>query len=173
MGPEFRESPAAASTIEFRFRFLLDTRALVRQLEAWYDSVYGACRTCWLPSYQHDLVPATDMAAESDTLVIRRIGYTDRLFPSLARRHLAFLTFAGGLTHRVVTAAVDDGAAAGTETLTLDDTVATAYPADRTGGMISVLRLVRLADDPVEVAHHRAGLAETELAFRERPGEVT
>lgn len=172
MGPEFRETPAATPTLEFRFQFLLDSRALVRQLEAWYDGVFGACRTCWLPSYQHDLVPATDMAAGSDMLVIRRIGYTDRLFPVLARRHLAFLTFAGVLTHRVVTAVVDDGPGAGTETLTLDGTVPTAFPADRTGGMISVLRLVRLAEDPLDVAHHRAGLAECELAFRERPQEV-
>jgi len=172
MGPEIRNTPAEAPSVEFSFRFMLETRALVRSLEAWYDTVLGAARAFWLPSYQHDLVPATDMAAGSSTLVIRRIGYSDRLFPVLARRHLAFLTHAGGLTHRLVTAAMDDGAAAGTETLTLDDTVPTAFPTDRTGGMIAVLRLVRLAEDAVEVAHHRAGLAEVELGFRELPSEV-
>lgn len=172
VGPVYREVPEAAPAVEFAFDFLLETRAQLRALETWYDSVEGAATAFWIPSYQRDLRLAVDTAAASDTVVIQRAGYVSHLFPFEARRHLGFVGYDGSVIHRRVTAAVDDGAGAGTETLTLDAVLTNGWLAGYGSGIVSVLRLVRLAEDPITIRHLRAGVAEVTLALRELPDEV-
>lgn len=172
VGPTYLETPDAAPSVEFAFDFLLESRSQIRALETWYDSVEGAATAFWMPSYQRDLRLAVDTAAASATVVIQRAGYVTHLFPFEARRHLAFIAYSGTVIHRRVTAAVDDGAGAGTETLTLDAALTNGWLAGYGSGILSVLRLVRLAEDPLQVRHLRAGVAEVTLALRELPGEV-
>jgi hypothetical protein len=175
---QLQEPRSESPGVSLPYRLLMSGLDAVADLWTWYASVQGALKAVWLPTYQHDLTLATDVAAADTTLTITSpVGtpYGVRYFPVEARRHLALLVASGAgigtVVHRRVTDAVahDDG----TETLTLDAAVGVDLSA--TYDMVSFLLYARLADDPVTVEWRTAGtgaVAETTLAFVELPREV-
>jgi hypothetical protein len=135
----------------------------------WYDAVLGALTPSWVPSYQADLVPAVSVGPADTELVIEAMEYTTRSFPLTARRRLALIPSTGGaVTARTVTASVDN--LDGTETLTLNAAAGATITAGY--GLLSFLRLMCLADDPVTLEWSHLGHAHTTLGFREEPYAV-
>ena len=149
----------------------LGSRDEITACRAWLALRRGRLTPFWLPSGQHDLVLAADVAPGSVTMVIQASGYTRYQFPAAARRYLCVTLLDGSGTryYRRVTAAV---AGVGTETLTLDAAFGptTVIPAGRS--RISFLHLVRLASDAPELQWHTRDTAEIALECVELPGEV-
>lgn len=147
---------------------LLFSRADVRALWTWYAGRIGALNPTWVPSFQLDVSPTGTIQPTDTTITIQAIDYTARLFPHEARRHLALIPAVGQVTHRRVTAAVNNGN--GTETLTLDAqagvTLGTGY------GLVAVLRYARLAEDALEVGWQHPELAQAAPRFQELPWAV-
>ena len=148
------------------YRIFLESRATIRALEAWFASVAGMFGTFYIPTYVADMPLAAAIGASDTTVDIAAIGYTATLFPSTARRRLAFIT-ASGIIERVVTAAVDNGD--GTETLTLASSLGVAFPAT---GLVSFSLLVRLASDVLTITRQSATVGECVLACIEVPAEA-
>lgn len=148
----------------------LETPAAVQALRTWYFSVKGALTAFWLPTWQMDLEPVADVVSGVAALTIRSIGYTERLFPHEARRHLAFVPPAGAITHQRVTAAVNNGD--GTETLTLSGSSGAPIYPGAGAGLVSFLLYVRLAEDPFEIRWLEPGHATAALDVVELPRQV-
>lgn len=165
----FRVRAAALEPTDvFEYHLDLEGADAIKELVDWFvTTVRGRWRNVWVPSFQMDLMQASDHAANFSSLTIPFAYYTERHFPYEARRHLAFIT-PTTITHRRVTAAVDNGD--GSETLTLDGVVATAFPLGF--GMISFLRLMRLTSDILSIRYDSTFAAQCTLPFVELPNEV-
>jgi hypothetical protein len=139
----------------------LDSRAQIAALVAWFHGVRGAYRAFWWPTWHADLVPIGEIAG--DTLTIVWMGYTARLFEFEARRHLAFIPYAGDVQHRRVLAAVDNED--GTETLTLSSAPT---------GLISYVAFLLYVrgSDELELAYESPEVAEARLTMTELPRQV-
>ena len=149
------------------FGWLMEGRTEIQVYLDFLATHKGSLTPFWVPSWQHDLEMAVDLAAFSVSLVVVKIGYTQFMFADPGRRHLAFLIDDGTKHYRKVV-----GTAEGTETetLTLDSSISALVPAART--MLGFLRLVRLALDDPELSWHTREVAETVLEFVELPGEA-
>jgi hypothetical protein len=163
------EQVATLPRVTLPYRLFLDTRAQFQALLTWFASVKGRYTTFYIPTWQADLPLTADMTSVATTLTITDIGYTERYFPVEARRHLAFITGDGTITHRRVTASVDNGN--GTETLTIASATGIAISKDT--DLVSFLLLVRLASDELDVLRFSQTNAECVLECVEVPGEMT
>lgn len=170
----FLTTPTAATPVVVHpYRVTLTTRAALTELRTWFAAVQGQYGACWVPSYQADLVPAAGdgpavlaALAGATTLTLPlgpAGGYTERLFPHEARRHVAAFAADGTVTHLRVTDATAD---ATTETLTL------SAPLPAGTVLLSWLRYMRLADDTLELSRVTATVTECTLRFVELPRET-
>lgn len=139
----------------------LSSRAEIASLLTWFHGVRGALAPFWWPTWQTDLILAAPIAGATLTIVFT--GYSARLFPFEARRHLAFIPLAGAIIHRRVLAAVDNED--GTETLTLNAAVVGDF------SFVSFLLYVR-GSDALELAWGSDETAEARLTLTELPREV-
>ncbi len=144
------------------FKVWLTSRASVDALLAWFHGLKGRLAPFWLPTYHPDISVVSGLG--TDTLLIRDSLYTPFMFPQPSRRHLAFITPAGVITHRVVTAS--EQTSLGIETLTLDD----AAPSGPV--MVSYLLYGRLASDTLEIRWRTQTFADCELVMQELPQEA-
>lgn len=153
-------------------RWYLDGREEISTFRAWLDARMGRLAPLWVPTWQRDLRPAVDLEAAGTQLTVRSIGYTAALFPHAARRHLAFITPAGGIVCRGVTAAVDHGD--GTETLTLTAAVGVDVAASDASGAvtISLLCYARLEEDDTEITWETQEFATAAVQLVEIPQEA-
>jgi len=129
------------------FPWHLDGRADISAFRAWLQARRGQLGAFWVPTWRRDLVLASVLGAAGTTLEIQSCGYTDHVFSSLARRHLA-LRVGSTLYLRRVLSAADAGA---TEDLELDLPLGVEAGLDT---LVSYLTLARLASDAVELAWH-------------------
>lgn len=146
------------------FRVWVSSRAAAAALLAWFEGVKGRSTAFYLPTYQQDLAVVGGLG--TSTLTITRCGYATYQLPRAARQHLAFIEPNAAITHRVVLNAVDNGVAAGTETLSLDGVA----PSGAT--LCSYLLYGRLASDTLELRWRNNGFADCEMGFVEIPAEV-
>jgi hypothetical protein len=149
------------------FVWLMEGRAEIQAYRDFIAARKGALVPFWVPSWQHDLVMGADLTAGNVSLLITRIGYAKFMFPTVARRHIAFLLADGTKYYRKVTAAAEG---TDTETLTLDSSIGVLVPAAST--MVSFLTLCRLTVDDQELTWHTRDVAEAILDFVELPQEV-
>ncbi len=149
------------------FVWLMEGRAEIQSYRDFIAARKGALVPFWVPSWQHDLLMAADLMAGNVSLLVSKIGYAKFMFPTVARRHIAFLLADGTKFYRKVTAAVEG---TDTETLTFDSSIGVLVPAAST--MVSFLTLCRLAVDDPELTWHTRDVAEAILDFVELPQEV-
>jgi hypothetical protein len=149
------------------FIWLMEGRAEIQTYRDFIAARKGALVPFWVPTWQHDLQMATDLVSGNPNLSVVNIGYTKFMFPTPARRHLAFILADGTKYYRKVTAATEG---TDTETLTLDSSIGVLVPAAST--MVSFLTLCRLAVDDPELAWHTRDVAEAVLDFVELPQET-
>lgn len=149
------------------FVWLMEGRAEIQAYRDFIAARKGALVPFWVPSWQHDLVMAADLTAGNVSLLVSKIGYTKFMFPTAARRHLAFILADGTKYYRTVTAAAEG---TDTETLTLASAIGVLVPAAST--MVSFLTLCRLAVDDPELTWHTRDVAEAVLDFVELPQEA-
>jgi hypothetical protein len=149
------------------FIWLMEGRAEIQTYRDFIAARKGALVPFWVPTWQHDLQMATDLVSGNVNLSVVNIGYTKFMFPTPARRHLAFILADGTKYYRKVTAATEG---TDTETMTLDSSIGVLVPAAST--MVSFLTLCRLAVDDPELAWHTRDVAEAVLDFVELPQET-
>ena len=140
-------------------------RAAIAAMEAFLEAQRGRAVPFWLPSRRRDVLLAQPVGATDPGIVIQSMGYTRLLYPSKARRHLAFLNGASWI-YQSVTAAVEGTA---TETLTMASPLGVSLPATT---LVSQLLLCRLASDEVEVTYLTDSVAEAHLSCLEIPQEA-
>lgn len=146
------------------FKVWLGNRASVTALIQWFYGVKGRLRTFYLPTYQEDLKVVSGLGTASVT--IQRCGYTTSMFPQASRKALAAVEPNGTITKLTVTAAVDNGVAAGTETLTLDGTCPTGTT------LLCYLLYGRLESDALAIVWRHSGFADCAMGFVECPAEL-
>jgi hypothetical protein len=149
------------------FVWIMDGRAEVTEFRNWVADRKGALIPFWVPSWRHDLILSEDFASGVDVSIVNT-GYTEHLLPHPARNRLAFILANGNKYYRFVETAVDN--LDGTETLTLDSSIAEPVPA--ASAMVSFLMLCRLAVDDPELIWRTRLVAEAALDFVELPQEV-
>jgi hypothetical protein len=155
------------------FLWTLDGRAEIATYRAWLARRLGQQTPFWLPTWQHDLIQAVDVAPGVAALVVANTGYARYQFPHAARRYLCVTMLDGSGTRiyrHVVTATEGED----TETLLLDSALVggdTSIPVGRC--MISFLLLVRLNTDEPELVWASRDVAEAQLECVELPLEVT
>lgn len=151
------------------FPWWLDTHPSITAFRAFLYRRFGQVRPFWVPTWDQDLVLAQAVAPSDTQFNIRSEFYARFLFPTPARRYLAFLPVDGSAPlYRKVTAAHDNGD--GTELLTIDSALGVA--ATVASHMISFLTLVRLAKDAVTLRWDSSEHAEALLSFQEVPREL-
>jgi hypothetical protein len=134
-------------------------------MESFLDAHRGRAVPFWLPSRRRDLLLAQPVGASDPGIVTRAMGYTRLLYPSKARRHLAFLNGSSWI-YRSITAAVEG---ATTETLTLSSPLGVSLPS---ATLVSQLLLCRLASDEAEIIYLTESVAEARISCLEIPQEA-
>jgi len=157
-------SPISAAPIQC---FLAD-RAEVDKFRAFLDRRKGRLVPFFAPSWNQDLILASDVLATDSTIRVDVMNYTRFLFPSPSRRDIAFLAVTGERVYTRILNSVQNSD--GTETLTLAAPIGTAFRKDRT--QISFLELVRLATDDVDLSWSSSTFAMASLPTVEVPREV-
>jgi len=169
IGPISVVDKGGSAIVGQEFPWFLEDHAAVTVLRAFLLARFGRLNSFWIPTWDQDLVLATDVGPTDVGISIESEFYTTFMFPTKARRYLAFIpTDGSGNVYREVTAAADNGD--GTETLTLDSPTGKLFPMGST--MISFLTLARLASDDTELEWANADLAQAVLKMQEVPREV-
>lgn len=150
-------------SLDFAFRLI--SRAELARFRRFIESRRGRQKAFWCPTWQSDLVPTADVTGTS--LVVESVGYTGRMYPNNARKHLALIRHDRSLYLRGVTGASDNGT---TETLTLD--AAPAQTVLQANSMVSFLLLVRLADDTVNYTYISPSHMTARVSLLEVPMEA-
>jgi hypothetical protein len=140
-------------------------RAEIQALKEWFSRRRGRLVPFWIPTGRQDLLLAQDVGSSDPGISIQSCGYAQFLFPSPARRHLAFIAH-GSLVYRQVLSATEMN---GTDNLGLSSPLGMAFPKN---GLVSFLVLARLASDDLEMVYHTESIAEATLHYIEIPGEV-
>jgi hypothetical protein len=148
------------------FVWLLDGRTEIQSYRDFIAARKGALVPVWVPTWNRDLEMDADLSAGNMNLSISKIGYTKFMFPTVARRHIAFLLADGTRHYRKITGASEGSS---NEVLTLDGSIGVLIPK---ATMVCFLTLVRLATDEPELVWHNRDLAEAVLDFVELPKEV-
>jgi hypothetical protein len=147
----------------------LDSHAKVTALRAFLLARFGQFAPFWAPTWDQDLVMATDAIAGSSVLNIEAVYYTRFFFPDQARRYLALLSVGGATKQYVeVTGSVDNGD--GTESLTLSAELGEDVIAATT--MVSFLAFCRLGSDDTAITWSSTEYAEVSVPIQELPREV-
>ena len=169
IGPDEVIDKGGSAIVTQEFPWWLDGHANITTFRAFVLRRFGRMNPFWIPTWDQDLVLASDVGASDGAIVIKSEFYSRFFFPSIARRDLAFLPASGsGNVYRRITAAVDNGN--GTETLTLSSSLGVAMPAAST--QVSFLTLARLASDDVEIKWSTSDHAEAVLSLQEVPREL-
>jgi hypothetical protein len=150
------------------YKVFLDSRTVIRALEAWFDGIKGRYTSFYIPTYVGDITLVDDIGAADTSFDIETSGYADNYFPHAPRKHLCFITAAGTITQREVTAAVDNED--GTETLTIASSLGAIFPKET--GLVSFRLLVRLDSDELKIERVSAAAGECVLNCIELPEEV-
>jgi hypothetical protein len=151
------------------FPWWLDTHPNVTAFRAFILRRFGQLNPFWLPTWDQDLVLYQDVLSTDLGIRIKSEFYSRFLFPSPARRFIAFIpTDGSGNVYGKITAAVDNGD--GTETLTLEALTGKNFP--RATTMISFLTLARLESDRVSIKWDSTEHAESLLSLEEVPREL-
>ncbi|MDP3401951.1 MAG: hypothetical protein Q8R97_12605, partial [Brevundimonas sp.] len=125
----------------------------------------GRLRPFWLPTYDHDLTLAGAAGSGASSIDVYDTGYSDLLWPSRARRHLAIRCPSGATVYREIAEPEDQGA--GVSRLNfVSGTLPEALPA---GTGVSFLRHCRLADDLTEFAWSHVEYCDVTLRAQELP----
>jgi hypothetical protein len=150
------------------FLWTAPDRAACVRLREFLDARKGRLVPFWTPTFSWDLELAEDSPAESATLVIRRAGYGQFLWPVPARRRLAIFVPGQPMALRKVIS-LETGTT--TETLHLDSAPGgTTLFAETT--RICFLPLCRLAEDLTEITWSHTDHCEARIQFAEIPHEV-
>jgi len=166
VGRRRAQSRNAAPPQQRSYLWTCQDRAAIASLKAWLLRRKGRLIPFWVPTWRRDVVLHAGVSSTDTAIVIEAMNYTEMMFPSKARRHLAFWAPSGALICRAVTAASNNGS---TETLSLSSSLGTSFPKE---GLVSFLALSRLDSDDVEITYHTDAVAEARLAFVELPQEA-
>jgi hypothetical protein len=169
IGPMQVDDKGGSAVVQQQFPWFLKDHPSVTTLRAFILKRFGQLVPFWTPTWDQDLVLASDVGSTDTSIVIQSVYYTRFFFPIKSRRYIAFIPQNGGPNvYRKITAAQDNGN--GTETLTLDSATGVAFPKGST--MVSFLTLSRLASDDAEIDWMTNDVAQAELTFQEVPREV-
>lgn len=175
-GLRSRTLPTGLLTAQRVHRWTLKGRPAIAAFKAWLAARCGRLNPFWHPTNQADMAVVESIGAASTTLVCEDRGLW-RLFAggqmpgAVGRRDLMIVSTAGARWYRRVTNAVP--LAGGREQLTLDSALGTAL-ATSAVAMVSLMRLVRLASDTVEIAYKSDDAAKCALGLRSlRDGSTT
>lgn len=134
----------------------------------WYDNtILGACEPFWIPTYQRDFVPIGTIGSADVTFNIIDRGYTDLEFPDPNRNNLAFVFTDGTILKRQITGAISNGN--GTETITINAALGTAFTQNRANGICYML-YGRLSDDLVRMEWWTHDIAAVDITIVEVRG---
>jgi hypothetical protein len=151
------------------FPWWLDTHPNVTAFRAFILRRFGQLVPFWIPTWDQDLVLFQDVLSSDTGIRIKSEFYSRFLFPTPARRFIAFLPMDGsGNVYGKITGAIDNGD--GTENLTLE--AAPGKNFGKSSTMISFLTLARLASDSVSIKWDSSEHAESILTLQETPREL-
>lgn len=165
---EHSATPAAGRS----FKWTAIGRDEITEMRDFLEARKGRAVPFWFPTFQWDLTLEEDVVATQASVTVTWIRYTQQMFGTTgARRHVAFWTLGDGGTMDCyrIHAATDPGTEL-TETITIDPTAASDYPAAST--VVSFLRLCRLDQDRVKISYPSVNVAEAEILVQELPLEA-
>lgn len=169
IGPVSAVDKGGTPVVAQEFPWWLQDHAAVTQFRAFLIARFGQLRPFWIPTWDQDLVLHEDVADIDPTITIESEFYTRFLFPSKARKYVAFIpTDGSGNVYRKITASIDNGD--GTEQLTLETATGKTFFKSQT--QVSFLTLARLASDDSEIDWVNSDLAQANLQLQEVPREV-
>lgn len=143
-------------------------RADIAALKAFIARRKGRVVPVWVSTDNADIVLAQQALAGQSSIRIKRIGYSQLVFPTgNGRRHVSVKKKDGTLQAFKVTSCLDN--LDGTETLVLDGQLADSYPV---GAHFSYLTLCRLESDEVRLAYTASHVCDAQLNFVELPKET-
>lgn len=175
-GLRSRTLPTGLVTAQRVHRWTLKGRPAIAAFRAWLAARAGRLHPFWHPTNQADVLPVEAIGAAATTLVCEDRGLW-RLFAggqrpgAVGRRDLMIVSTSGTRWYRRVTNAVQ--LSGGREQLTIDSALGTALGSANVA-MVSLMRLVRLASDTVEIAYQSDDTAKCALGLRSlRDGSTT
>jgi hypothetical protein len=169
IGPVTVVDKGGSAIVGQEFPWYLDGHAQVTAFRAFILRRFGQLNSFWIPTWDQDLVLATDVGASDTGIVIQSEFYSRFFFPNPARRFIAFIPANGsGNVYRKITASADNGD--GTERLVLDTPTGKLFHAATT--MVSFLTLARLGSDRTQIDWMNADLAQANLSLEELPREL-
>lgn len=147
-------------------RWLLESRGAVMSFRSWLAARAGRLTPFWHPSNHDDVRVVAAIASGATAITVERRGWAEMWAAGAAARYgrsdLMIVSTAGTRWYRRITNAAV--ASATTETLTISAALGTELALGAVA-MVSVMRLVRLASDAVEIVHHTDGVAEVALGL--------
>lgn len=158
-----RDEAGRAFTTQF-YNWQAKGRAAHHDLRQALYRLQGRQKAVWMPSFNEDVVLARDLAAGSNRLDIRQIGYRYLGGPVGGRDYITLDDDTG--TRRIVNVTgTSVPLAPGEDRLNLSAVAGFAAKAGRSG---SFVQLVRLDQDRVEITHHTdsEGVCEVSAAFK-------
>lgn len=158
-----RDEAGRAFTTQF-YNWQAKGRAAHHDLRQALYRLQGRQKAVWMPSFNEDVVLARDLAAGSNRLDIRQIGYRYLGGPVGGRDYITLDDDTG--TRRIVNVTgTSVPLAPGEDRLNLSAVAGFAAKAGRSG---SFVQLVRLDQDRVEITHHTDsdGVCEVSAAFK-------
>ena len=152
------------ATVTRTHRWVLTSRAEQSAFRAWLFARAGRLNPFWLPSGQEDIRLVAGPSGTTVTLNVENRGHA--LIAAgdayVGRRDIMIETHAGARYYRRVVNAI--GVDPTTEQLVIDAPIGVALSLSDIR-RISFMRLVRLASDAVELAHHTDELAVCQLSL--------
>lgn len=169
VGPISSIDKGGVAIVDQSFPWWIKDHAAATMFRAFVRARFGQLRPFWIPTWDQDLVLHVDVGATDSGITIDSEFYTRFLFPSVARRFVAFIpTDGSGNVYRKITGSTDNGD--GTESLVLESSTGKVFLKDHT--QVSFLTLVRLSSDEVELTWSTSDFAQSTLQFQEVPHEV-
>lgn len=161
-GLRSRTLPTGLLTTQRVHRWTLKGRPAIASFKSWLAARAGRLNPFWHPSNLCDVLPMEAIGATSTSIVCEDRGLW-RLFAggqkpgAVGRRDVMIVSTAGARWYRrIVDAAQISG---GRELITLDSALGTAL-ATGDVAMVSLMRLVRIAADTVEIAYQSDDFAK-------------
>ena len=142
------------------------TRPAIAQLKGFLANRLGRYSAFYCPTWVQDFVLVSPVLTTDTTLTVESCGYSAYVFPADAVRRTLVLMTPSAFVPVTVNRATDNGD--GTETLTLNAAVGTAFAAGM-ATQVSYLTPVRLDRDAITIEYKTGGIAETKLSLAEVP----
>lgn len=164
--PIWRDTASKPFTYQ-QYAWVLEGRSELTQFENLLQVLRGRAQPLWVPTFMQDMVLAASVAANAQTLVVQRCGFTLTGGPRPDRQDIMIETAAGRIYRRITASAFNSQ---GQEVIAIDSPIPSGFSPSAVVRICFII-LMRLNQDSITIEHQTDtdGVATALVTFRSAP----